>query len=330
MIEMVNLAAMVVAVLLLSVAQATRHRPLRLLLRLGAIGVVLGTVGLGAVVLSLTQDPEAEMAARRAEASITRLVAWNADGGVPDRDGSDAERWPYIQRHLQELPAADVYAFAELRPGWFDQVEVAMEVWNEGPYATVRSTYGDAVRQMILWDAQRFTQDAAKTAQVNARIEKALGLRGGHARRRAPLVAWLRDGRRGEDLVVAHVHLKAGSDGDARALREREIGALLGALPDGVPVVIAGDFNALCGVGANGLEGCDDVPGRLVDAGFTWVRPPTLTPTYCNERYDSVLDMVWVRGGGATPPAATVLHGEPAAFCEERTGHVSVVARIGD
>ncbi|MEQ8468470.1 hypothetical protein [Coleofasciculus sp. E1-EBD-02] len=84
-----------------------------------------------------------------------------------------------------------------------------------------------------------------------------------------------------------------------------------------LPIIAAGDYNFDWDV----VSGIHDEGWDLITADdvFTWVKPDKLIATICSNRYNSVLDFVFVAGEAKNWPASSViLYGDPSdAYCPD-------------
>ena len=255
-----------------------------------------------------TEEPRPVAAATAPDPAPIRIVAWNANSGIPrDRATHDAQL-SVVQRAVIGWSAADVVALSEVAPHWMDPIVNASGA-ADAAFGAIRGTTGCNQRLMILFDERRFELVGS---------DEMTGVPDGTNCRRAPLVATLRDRASGLvfELVAAHLLRGDGGEGDRERAGEAARMRSLLATRSAWPVIAIGDFNVDCPL-ATAPDGCALAFGELVAGGtLRWIEPETRRETTCSDRYTDMLDVAFAGRGAERWPARLTID-DDRRWCDE-------------
>lgn len=217
-------------------------------------------------------------------AETLSVVGYNVESG-----GAQADT---VAQRIAEMQGVHVWGFCE----------VANEDWARTFAAAAADGEGGATFEYAFGTTG--AGDRMAIVYSTARLEKLRHFELHHINVsgtvRAPLVAEFRDKSTNERFFFTVNHLyrgnAAGRHEQARLLNQWAAGQSL-------PVIAVGDYNFDWEV-VNGEVAHDRGYDEMTASGvFGWVRPATLVKSQCSERYNSVLDFVFVSGTAQTWPA---------------------------
>ncbi|MGF1515942.1 MAG: endonuclease/exonuclease/phosphatase family protein, partial [Elainellaceae cyanobacterium] len=212
-------------------------------------------------------------------------------------ESADAAPAYLAREYLAALSGVDLWGLSEVQnESWVEVLEQGAEAGERADYATVLGNSGGGDRLAIIYNQ----------AQLELIAVEELGELSFEGRVRAPLVGHFQFRDTAQQFLFMVNHLYR-SDAEKRHQQARWLNQWGRSLP--LPVVAVGDYNFDFDVAA-GDAGQRDLGFDLMTAEgvFTWVRPQPLTTTYCSDRYNSVLDFVFVANEAARWPvtAATI------------------------
>lgn len=248
-----------------------------------------------------------------ANPSELTVVGFNLESG-------DAAPAYLAQEYLAQMPGVDLWGLSEVQDrSWLPVLEQGAESGEGLDYDTVLGTTGGGDRLAIIYNTALLELIAVEELEE-------LSFAG---RVRAPLIArfQLRDTPYQFLFMVNHLYR---SDVEKRHQQARKLNQW--GRSQQMPVVAVGDYNFDFDV-AKGDGGQRD-PGfdLMTDAGvFTWVRPQPLAMTYCSDRYNSILDFIFVANGATRWPvtATTVPYADRIDYCPDtavKSDHFPVMA----
>lgn len=249
-----------------------------------------------------------------ANPSELTVVGFNLESG-------DAAPAYLAREYLAPLSGVDLWGLSEVQnEGWLPVLELGAEEGEGVDYDVVLGTTGGGDRLAILYNTALLTL-------VDVQELEALSFEG---RVRAPLVAQFQIQGSGQQVLFMVNHLYR-SDAEKRHQQARWLNQWGRA--QSLPVIAVGDYNFDYDV-EDGDSGDRDLGFDLMTAEgiFTWVRPQPLTTTYCSDRYNSILDFVFVGGGAAQWPVteAAVPYSD-TPYCPDtdlQSDHFPVLARF--
>ena len=214
-----------------------------------------------------------------AQAEELRVLSWNLEGGVFE----DAEITELVS-DLGTFGNYDIYGFSEVTAaGWPAALKTAAEQINGASYTyELGTTSGD--RLMILFNADKFRK-VGNTIELTASQ---------YGRGRAPLALTLEHKASGQELIFMVNHLHRGNE-QKRFKQARDLNTW--AESQEKPVIAVGDYNMDWEVDDFGRTRGLGFDIMLIDSIFNWVRPANIEKTICNDRFNSILDFVFVAQG---------------------------------
>ncbi len=233
-----------------------------------------------------------------AHASQLKVASFNVESG-------DAVPSVIARKHIGPLEDIDIWGFSEVQnESWLLDLEQGTEDGENADFKTILGSTGRGDRLAIAYNSNLLEEvKHYELDDINI---------GGRVR--APLVAQFRFKPTGEEFlfVVNHLYRSSESSRHEQAQLLNEWGR-----SQELPIIAAGDYNfdwdVVSGVHDEGWDflTADDV--------FTWVKPDKLVATLCSDRYDSVLDFVFVAGEAKNWSASSViLYSEPSdAYCPD-------------
>ncbi|MGB3615004.1 MAG: endonuclease/exonuclease/phosphatase family protein, partial [Elainellaceae cyanobacterium] len=186
-------------------------------------------------------------------------------------------------------------------------------------YATILGTTGGGDRLAIIYNAallERIAVEELEELSFEGRV-------------RAPLVAQfqIRDTPYQFLFMVNHLYR---SDEEKRHQQADKLNQW--GRSQTLPVIAVGDYNFDFDV-TNGDAGQRDPGFDLMTNSevFTWVRPQPLAMTYCSDRYNSILDFIFVANGATRWPVTTttVSYADSIGYCPDtpvKSDHFPVTA----
>lgn len=226
------------------------------------------------------------------------VIGFNVESG-------DADPSFIAQNQIKPLrPQGELWGFSEVADArWLDQFALAASS-NAKPLQTVLGTTGKADRLAILYNDRKLERlKSYELGSINL---------GGNGR--APLVTEFRFKPTGTEFIFVVNHLYR-TQNDRRHEQARLLNQW--ARKQTLPIIALGDYNFDWSV-VQGDSNRDRGYDLLIQDGvFTWIRPQNLVATQCSDRYDSILDFVFVAGSAKTWPAsAEILYPQPS-YCPD-------------
>ncbi|MEQ9549589.1 MAG: endonuclease/exonuclease/phosphatase family protein [Coleofasciculus sp. G3-WIS-01] len=233
-----------------------------------------------------------------ANASELKVASFNVESG-------DAVPSVIARKHIAPLEDIDIWGFSEVQnETWLTDLEQGTEEGENADFQTILGRTGRGDRLAIAYNSNLLEEvKHYELDDINI---------GGRVR--APLVAQFRFKPTGEEFlfVVNHLYRTSESSRHEQARLLNEWGR-----SQELPIIAAGDYNfdwdVISGVHDEGWDflTADDV--------FTWVKPEKLIATICSNRYNGVLDFVFVAGEAKNWSASSViLYGDPSdAYCPD-------------
>ncbi|MGF1537864.1 MAG: endonuclease/exonuclease/phosphatase family protein [Elainellaceae cyanobacterium] len=236
----------------------------------------------------------------QADASELTVVGFNLESG-------DAAPAYLAREYFAPLSGVDLWGLSEVQnEGWIGVLEEGAEAGEGANFTTIFGSTGGGDRLAIIYN------EALLELIAFEELEE-LSFEG---RVRAPLVAQFQIRETAQQFLFMVNHLYR-SDAEKRHQQARWLNQWGRSLP--LPVIAVGDYNFDFDVEA-GDAGKRDLGFDLMTAEgiFTWVRPQPLTTTYCSDRYNSVLDFVFVANEAARWPvtAATIPYAD-TPYCPD-------------
>ncbi|MGF1495894.1 MAG: endonuclease/exonuclease/phosphatase family protein [Elainellaceae cyanobacterium] len=283
---------------ILSFANAHLCHPIARLLaqRLPVVGVAIALSACGA-----TRGLPLLQASADRPNEIT-VVGFNVESG-----GANPEI--IARQHIAPVRGADLWGFSEVQnQDWLTALNRGVAAGERTAFETILGTTGEGDRLAIAYSTRQL--------QVVGHTELHELSFGGRVR--APLVAHFRLRDSEQELLFMVNHLYR-SDGDRRHQQAQALNRW--AQAQTLPIIAVGDYNFDFDV-AGGDQGQRDAGYDLMtQAGvFRWVRPQTLTATFCSERYNSILDFIFVAHDAAawSVRSSEVLYADsPAGYCPD-------------
>ncbi|MEB3358303.1 MAG: endonuclease/exonuclease/phosphatase family protein [Synechococcales bacterium] len=204
------------------------------------------------------------------------VVSFNVESG-------GADPTTIARQHIAPVRGADLWGFSEVQnQAWLDALDRGAEAGERADFETILGTTGEGDRLAIVYNTKRL--EVVGTTELHE-----LSFDGAV---RAPLVAHLRVRDSQQDLLFMVNHLYR-SEGDRRHQQAQFLNRW--AQAQTLPIIAVGDYNFDFDV-TQGDQGQRDAGYDLMTQGgvFRWVRPQTLTATFCSSRYDSILDFIFV------------------------------------
>lgn len=254
------------------------------------------------------------------------VVSFNLQSGHANPD--------YLAREaVAAVPEADLWGLSEVADAsWLERFDRAAEGAGGGRFETILGTTGGDDRLGVVYGDRLELVGTSELSEINA-----------YGRVRAPLVARFRvrfdgqasagrgsdsEGANSEEFLFLVNHLYR-SDREARHQQARLLNQW--ARSQTLPVVAVGDYNFDWDAPSNGQRR-DRGYDFLTEGGvFVWVRPAAIVPTHCSDRYQSVLDFVFVAGTARDWSARSEILFPEASYCPDdrrQSDHRPVLARF--
>ncbi len=207
------------------------------------------------------------------------VVGFNVESG-------DANPRFIAKNYIEPTRNIDIWGFSEVREvAWGRVFETAIESNSNADFKTIVGTTGGEDKLAIAYNTreleliQQFELD-----RINV---------GGNVR--APLVAQFRYRPTGREFLFVVNHLYR-----SKANARHQQASLLNqwAQQQSLPIIAVGDYNFDWNLDDSKRDrGYDNLTQNDV---FTWLAPTKLVATHCHDRYNSVLDFVFVSGDAKT------------------------------
>ncbi|HHP7244571.1 MAG TPA: endonuclease/exonuclease/phosphatase family protein [Elainellaceae cyanobacterium] len=189
-------------------------------------------------------------------------------------------------RHVAPVNGVDIWGFSEVQnSSWLDVLETGTEIDEGSDFKSILGTTGGGDRLAIVYNS-RLLQP------VNYEEIEALSFQG---RVRAALVAHFRLRATGEEFLFMVNHLYR-SEEESRHQQAQYLHQWVSTQT--LPIVAVGDYNFDFDV-AEGSQGKRDQGFDILTQGgaFVWIQPNPLIATICSDRYNSILDFIFVANG---------------------------------
>lgn len=242
------------------------------------------------------------------------VVAFNLESG-------DADPTYIADQHLAPLESIDLWGLSEVQnQQWLPLLENGIEAGERTDFEAVLGTTGGGDRLAIFYNTQLF-----EVVQTDELKEMSFG-----GQVRAALVAQLRVRATGDEFLFMVNHLYR-TENESRHQQAKMLNDW--ARSQTLPIVAVGDYNFDFDV-TQGDAGARDRGFDLMtqDGIFTWVRPQPLTVSHCNDRYNTILDFIFVGNGAQTwlVKDSTVVYADlSSSYCPDdglQSDHLPVAA----
>ncbi|MGJ3251737.1 MAG: endonuclease/exonuclease/phosphatase family protein [Elainellaceae cyanobacterium] len=241
----------------------------------------------------------------------TSTVSFDGDLTVAsfNVESGDADPRVIADRHVAPIDGVDIWGFSEVQnSSWLDTLETGTEVGEGSDFKSILGTTGGGDRLAIVYSS-RLLQP------INYEEIEALSFQG-HVR--AALVAHFRLKATGEDFLFMVNHLYRSKE-ESRHQQAQLLHQWVATQT--LPVVAVGDYNFDFDV-AEGSQGKRDQGFDILtqDGAFVWIQPNPLIATICSDRYNSVLDFIFVANGAIAWPveSSEILFADPtSSYCPD-------------
>ncbi len=238
------------------------------------------------------------------------VIGFNVESG-------DADPNFIAQNQIKPLRTAEIWGFSEVQNiSWLQTFEAVMETDNSIDFKSILGTTGNADKLAIIYDSNELEKiDQFELGSINL---------GGNVR--APLVAQFKLKSNGKEFLFMVNHLYR-SRNDLRHEQARLLNRW--AQKQTLPIIAVGDYNFDWDV-KKGEEKHDQGYDLMTENQvFTWVRPELILATHCSQRYNSVLDFVFVAGTAQTWKATSKILYPENSYCPddaEKSDHRPVLS----
>ncbi|MGB3494434.1 MAG: endonuclease/exonuclease/phosphatase family protein [Elainellaceae cyanobacterium] len=248
------------------------------------------------------------------DSSTVSVVAFNLESG-------DADPVYLADQYLAPQQGVDLWGLSEVQnPEWLTVLEQGVEVGESSDFQAILGTTGGADRLALLYNTSLF-----EVIEAYELTELSFG-----GRVRAALVAQMKVRASGEEFLFMVNHLYRTND-EARHQQAQILNTW--ARGQTLPIIAVGDynfdFNITEGDAGNRDRGFDLMTQDNI---FTWVRPQPLMVSHCSDRYNNILDFIFVANGAKswTVEDSTVLYSDAADdYCPDdslQSDHFPVAA----
>ncbi|MGB3402217.1 MAG: endonuclease/exonuclease/phosphatase [Microcoleaceae cyanobacterium] len=226
------------------------------------------------------------------------VVGFNVESG-------DADPNFIAKNQIQPLQSAEIWGFSEVQNlTWLQTFERAMETDNYIDFQLILGTTGNADKLAIIYNSNDLEKiDHFELGSINV---------GGNVR--APLVAHFKLKSNGKEFLFMVNHLYR-SRNDLRHEQARLLNRW--AQKQTLPIIAVGDYNFDWDVTKGDQKhdlGYDLLTENQV---FSWVRPEIILATHCSQKYNSVLDFVFVGGTAQTWKASSKILYPENSYCPD-------------
>ncbi len=208
------------------------------------------------------------------------VITWNVESGDNDRDT--------IANQIADLQEFDVLGLSEVRKLNAAEYTMAAAIGESGIFNSVISETGNDDRLLIIYDESKY-ENLGKY-ELNGSVAGFPDLSLGN-RVRAPLALKLKIQSSDLQFFFMVNHLIR-SDAEERQYQATEIRKWAEA--QSIPVICVGDFNFDYNLPSG--PGNRAMMNFLTNNTFKWIQPSSLIKTQCSNRYNSILDFVFVSG----------------------------------
>ncbi len=226
------------------------------------------------------------------------VVGFNVESG-------DADPNFIAKNQIKPLQKGEIWGFSEVQNStWVQTFEQAMEADNPSDFKSILGTTGNADKLAIIYDSNELEElDNYELLSINI---------GGNVR--APLVAHFKLKSNGKEFLFMVNHLYR-SRNDLRHEQARLLNRW--AQKQTLPIIAVGDYNFDWDV-TQGEKKHDKGYDLLTENGiFTWIRPELILATHCSQKYNSVLDFVFVSGSAKTWESSSKILYPESSYCPD-------------
>ena len=226
------------------------------------------------------------------------VVGFNVESG-------DADPNFIAKNQIKPLQKGEIWGFSEVQNStWVQTFEQAMEADNPSDFKSILGTTGNADKLAIIYDSNELEElDHYELLSINI---------GGNVR--APLVAHFKLKSNGKEFLFMVNHLYR-SRNDLRHEQARLLNRW--AQKQTLPIIAVGDYNFDWDV-TQGEKKHDKGYDLLTENGiFTWIRPELILATHCSQKYNSVLDFVFVSGSAKTWESSSKILYPESSYCPD-------------
>ena len=283
-----------------------------LALMLAAVGTVATA---GCTLLQDIADLSSNLSEAVANGSTElSVVAFNLESG-------DADPMYLADQYLAPQRGVDIWGLSEVQNAeWLPLLEQGIEDGERSDFQSILGTTGGGDRLAIFYDTQLF-----EVVEAYELTDLSFG-----GRVRAALVAQIQVQSTGENFLFMVNHLYRTNE-EGRHQQAQLLNTW--ARNQTLPIIAVGDYNFDFHV-LEGDEGNRDRGFDLMtqDDVFAWVRPNPLAVSHCSDRYNSILDFIFVGNAAKswTVERSTVVYSDIADdYCPDdslQSDHFPVAA----
>jgi hypothetical protein len=245
----------------------------------------------------------------RVSAKEITVIGWNVESV-----GADPA---VIAATIQAVQGCDIWGLSEVDGSlWANMFEESAAEGEDADFDGILGSTGERDRLLILYNSDLLEEVRHfELDEINP---------GGRVR--APLVAHFRIKGAGEEFLFMVNHLYRSKSEQ----RHRQASLLNDWAQNQVlPIIAVGDYNFDWEVKHGETDHDKGYDNLIAGGAFAWVRPGTLVKTQCSQRFDSVLDFIFVAGEATEwTSSSDILFPEPA-YCpddSDKSGHRPVQA----
>lgn len=209
------------------------------------------------------------------------VIGFNVESG-------DADPEFIANNQIKPLQIAEIWGFSEVQDQtWVQTFERVMEAEKSADFQSILGTTGNADKLAIIYNSNILQKiDQFELGSINV---------GGNVR--APLVAHFKLKSTGKEFLFMVNHLYR-SRNDLRHEQAKLLNRW--AQKQTLPIIAVGDYNFDWDV-IKGDQKHDKGYDLLTENQvLIWIRPEIILATHCSQKYNSVLDFVFVGGSAQT------------------------------
>lgn len=233
-------------------------------------------------------------------ANVIEVVGWNMESG-----GADPT---VLSEQIENFSGVDLWGFSEIKNmEWANTFAEASAEGEQGQFGIVLGSTGGEDKLLIIYNKVKFEEIRHfELHDINPQ-----------GRVRSPLVAHFRIIGTNTEFLFMVNHLYRSRE-DARHQQSIDLNAW--AQQQTFPIIAVGDYNYDWDV-EDGETDHDKGFDHMTNNGvFMWVRPPRLVRTHCSNRFNSVLDFVFVSQAALDwMPQSTIGMSEPEYCPDDET-----------
>lgn len=253
-----------------------------------------------------------------ASAAVSQTISLEVVGFNVESGGASPAT---LANQLGPLDGIDLWGFSEVADAsWAVTFEAAAEAGEFGnpDFETVFGSTGGADRLAIIYNADRF--DLLEIQELN-------DINPG-GRVRSPLVVRLRDQQANQEFWFMVNHLYRSRDNE----RHQQASALNNwAQQQTIPVIAVGDYNFDWDIPSNGAKRDQGFDNMTAGGVFDWIVPSNILKTHCSNRFNSILDFVFLANQPQTWQATSEILFPQSSYCPDDSStsdHRPVAASI--